>query len=113
MTPQGQEWYDGIPQDAKDWYDSRPQIIKDMMDKQPPNHAYRIKDTDIPQHCLIFSANEDGTFRVVRWFTHDLESELSLAVVFGVHPDNLEMIEEKVWVHGLAHKLMDQLREGR
>lgn len=80
------------------WLGGRPEIIRSVATQYPPWHRYRLKTTG--QHVNIESYFEDGTVSV-EVNGHDssaLDAVNGLISfgVFGIDPDDLEVIDQPV-----------------
>lgn len=80
--------------DFEEWLSARPKIIQQLGNRLPPWNRYRMKETG--QHCSMYSYSEDGTVTVTV-DGHDSEpldtiNKMCPVNVFGVHPDDLEIL---------------------
>ena len=69
-----------------EWLADRPKIIQEMGEKLKPWHLYRLTTTD--QKVTLYSFSEDGTVTV-----DVVEGRNADHRVFGIRPDDLEVIE--------------------
>ena len=81
-------------QALNEWLADRPQEIKDIAKEIKPWFRYRIKETG--QHCTVLSYFEDGTLKVnVDGHASealDLMNQMIHVDVFGISPDELEVL---------------------
>ena len=79
----------------EEWLDGRPDVIQKMAVSLKPWFRYRLKPTG--QHCSLYSYFEDGTVTITV-DGHDTEAldmvnKVMPVNVFGISPDDLEIIE--------------------
>lgn len=74
--------------ELEEWLATRPQVIKDLAATHPPDAEYRLSSDPDGDSYQIYSYNEDGTMKVIR-YKRLTDSMLPMWTVFGMRPEDL------------------------
>ena len=80
-----------VYESLEEWLANRPQVIKDLAASHPPDGEYRLANDPDGDSYQVYSYNEDGTIKVIRYMRL-ADSMVPMWTVFGMRPEDLVLV---------------------